>query len=462
MNHYEALGPESRSLAVHDFLNNPAALRHTLEAAGALQFTPYESGLFPASDLPPETGEATGMNMAWLRDNAHVANALAETGHREQAAAVGHAMLTILHNNRGLLDDVVSGKNPASRLPVRVEGNTLQNDTEPRVQNDSVGYALWLTSKLIRRDIVWPTRHDLDNLAQTARYLEKVEFWHAEDEGHWEEDRRIHASSIGAAMAGLRELQAMFAERGYSHHIDLDSLWRTGETALQAILDQGRSDLSSRSLADDANIQPYPNTVNADELVTQHFKHFSVRRRQYDAALLFLVEPLNILSPVYQEKVVHDITHYLQRGRGIARYQGDTYWEPRFPSVMSVEERTRQAEGRTEQRNQTASGVAYTATEAQWTLFDPLLSAYWGNRYEATGGASDREKQLHYLDRSLAQLTLTDSGKLQLPEAYYYEYVPTLAKQAGNNHWIPNAHTPLLWSQANLLLALKAFEETTQ
>lgn len=75
---------EPSGLDLKDFLDDPMALRPMLEDNGALQFEPYPSGLFPASYLSPETAKATGMGMAWLRDNAYIANALRQAGNQEQ------------------------------------------------------------------------------------------------------------------------------------------------------------------------------------------------------------------------------------------------------------------------------------------------------------------------------------------------------------------------------------------
>jgi phosphorylase kinase alpha/beta subunit len=201
--------------------------------------------------------------------------------------------------------------------------------------------------------------------------------------------------------------------------------------------------------------KPYPSDVEPDEIVQQFFENFSIYRRQHDAALLFLVEPLHVLTDERAVVVVADIEQHLQRHIGIARYKGDTYWEPDFKQKMDVSERTWAAPGRTESRNITAAGIAYSGKEAQWTLFDSLLSTYWGKQYMASGNPIHRQKQLSYLDRSLKQLHPTDEG-LRLPEAYYYE-----PDESYEWHWVPNDHMPLLWSQANLLTALKVFEETS-
>ncbi len=445
-------------LSIERFLDDPESLRRLLKERGTLDFTPYASGLFPASDLPPDMREATGMGMAWFRDNAHVIWALYEAGEIELAAKGGEAVMAALNNNRDILD----GADTSRRLPVRVKGDTLANDTEPRVQNDSTGYALWITCRLMREGVLPADEHDLETLAKTVRYLERIEYWHDEDEGHWEEDRRIHVSSIGAGIAGLREAQKLLGGTGYVHNVDIDGLIAKGSETMDNILSKGVTDVvkARLELADEPRLgeeRPYPDTVRPAEVVRGFFEKFDTRRREHDAALLFLIEPLRVFSGKRAEQIVLGVEEALKRNIGFARYGGDTYWEPRFPDIMSIDERTTAAEGRTEKRNQTAAGVGYSGTEAQWTLFDPVLATYWGQRYEESGDSHHREKQLEYLQLSLDQLVPTDSGELHLPEAYYYAY----DEAAGKNKWVPNDHTPLLWSQANLLRALRVFEQTS-
>ena len=63
-----------------------------------------------------------------------------------------------------------------------------------------------------------------------------------------------------------------------------------------------------------------------------------------------------------------------------------------------------------------------------------------GNRHLRHRLASDREKQTAYFNRSLAQIT----GALECPEAYFLE----------RGEYAPNDNVPLLWTEANLWLAL--------
>ncbi|HAW26694.1 MAG TPA: phosphorylase kinase, partial [Planctomycetaceae bacterium] len=56
------------------------------------------------------------------------------------------------------------------------------------------------------------------------------------------------------------------------------------------------------------------------------------------------------------------------------------------------------------------------------------------------------EKQRFHLDRSLNQLTTSESvfGPYKCPESYYLE----------KGRYVPNDITPLLWTQGNLMMAL--------
>jgi phosphorylase kinase alpha/beta subunit len=61
-------------------------------------------------------------------------------------------------------------------------------------------------------------------------------------------------------------------------------------------------------------------------------------------------------------------------------------------------------------------------------------------------------KQTEYLNRSLGQITAADQADVpafRCPELYYLE--------AGR--YAPNDHVPLLWTQANLMLAMKLMED---
>ncbi len=58
------------------------------------------------------------------------------------------------------------------------------------------------------------TRREL--LALFALYFERIRFWEDEDSGHWEERRKVGASSIGTVLAGLRAYGTLGKEHDLS------------------------------------------------------------------------------------------------------------------------------------------------------------------------------------------------------------------------------------------------------
>lgn len=462
---------EDKQLSVERFLNKPEDLRRRLLNAGTFDFTQYESGLFPASDLDAQLAEVTAMDMAWFRDNAHVANALLECGYEDKAVSAGIAMLTALHKNTNILDGVIDGtldyRQPENRLPVRVNGNTLENDKEYRIQNDSVGYPLWFISKLGNEDLLDPTEA-APTLAKIVKYLGKIEYWQDYDEqGHWEESHRLHAASIGVVVAGLKETKKLFEKIGYiDEDIDFDDLIGEGTTAMNEMIDSGMTERADNQSIAAIGETALPENLEIKKEIRDSMDDFAdmwPRGRKYDASMLYLTQPLGLLDDERAAKIVADVEKYLIGEKGIKRYLGDTYWGPEFTKVYKPGDRTIVTE-RNANRDDAAEGIYYTGTEAQWTLFDPILSTYWGEQYKKTGEPKAREKQLEYLNRSLSQLVETQTGKLHLPEAYYHESFQDDTTKTGQSNGklelVPNEHTPLLWSQANLLKAVRVFEET--
>ncbi len=62
--------------------------------------------------------------------------------------------------------------------------------------------------------------------------------------------------------------------------------------------------------------------------------------------------------------------------------------------------------------------------EAQWCIFDSILSVHFGQRYLKTKSADALEKQTESLNRALAQVTHADPPRCEAfrcPELYYHE-----------------------------------------
>ena len=268
---------------------------------------------------------------------------------------------------------------------------------------------------------------DGELLALFALYFERIRYWEDEDSGHWEERRKVEASSIGTVVAGLRALRELLAKntalacrfgvREVTKDV-LDGLIEAGEQTLATILPA-------------ECVQPDP-----------------LKARRYDAALLFLVYPLEVVDDAMSQRIVGDVLEHLQGEYGIRRYLGDSYWTADYKDKLPPEELTADVSERQEERD----ALARPGEEAQWCIFDPIVSVIAGRRYLCTGDPADLERQVHHLNRSLGQITGPDcpQGELRCPEAYYLEH----------GRYVPNDHVPLLWTQANLWLALLAMEKS--
>lgn len=179
------------------------------------------------------------------------------------------------------------------------------------------------------------------------------------------------------------------------------------------------------------------------------FNQFGKKRR-YDSALLFLIYPLQVVTEEQTSKILDDVIQNLQGEYGIARYKGDSFWCKDYqdiPQSIRTSIELEREEWFTAQGRKLQDGE-----EAQWCIFDPIISAIYGLKYQNIGDARFLDKQTHYFNRSLGQLTSEDFylGGFKSPELYYLQ----------NGKYIPNDSTPLLWTQANLLVALKLMDKS--
>ncbi len=396
-------------------------IRRTLEQQGALDFTPLSTGLYPASGST-QPG-ASGYDNVWVRDNVYVAVALWESGRPGAAAAVAESLLAFYSRHRHRFE--ARAREVMDRPHVRFDGATLAEiagQQWPHAQNDALGYCLWLCARLATAGVLSLDRGQFDTLVLLADYFSVVGYWEDEDSGHWEETRKISASSIGVVVAGLR---AWIDCLRTSPDLSAPDEVRSGLTAkAEAAAERGSRALAAILPAE--CVQPSP-----------------LQNRRYDAALLFLIFPLNVVTGDLTDTILEDVRTKLLGEVGIRRYLGDSYWAPDYDRLLADEERTRDFSNDIETRDALLPKIG---DEAQWCLFDPLMSALYGHRYLTGRRRQDFGAQRFHFNRSLAQIT----PDWRCPELYYWQ----------RGDLSPNPHTPLLWTQANLVLALKAMRET--
>ena len=403
-------------------------LREGLKRAGAFDFPCHPTGLYPAVGTGSLREATSGYTNVWVRDNIHVAYALLRDGQTKRARRVACQLARYFraHSRRfrqGILRPSLF-RDPMQRPHIRFDGSTLKELPVEwsHAQNDAMGYFLWFYCLLIDEGVIPTAEVDRGLLSLFVLFFKSIRYWQDEDSGHWEEIRKVAASSIGTVVAALERLErlmvqetlALRKERGLPR-VDIQMvrrLKRQGETALNGILPA--------------------------ECLQSHGQ----KRRRYDAATLFLIYPLQVVDAKSADAIMDSVRGHLQGAIGIKRYLRDSYWAADFRGRVLECERTVDYSCDLTKRDTLHRHVR----EAQWCIFDPIVSIIYGRRFRQTGRARDRKCQRHYLLRSLAQLT-DDRGDylpLRCPELYFLE----------GGRFVPNDHTPLLWTQAHLLSAL--------
>ena len=405
-----------------------------LTSRETFNFSPLPNGLFPAAILGTET-EYTGYANVWVRDNIFLAYSHYFADQTGAAAKTLNCLAAYFKKHKGRFEGIIEGtadpQNGMERPHIRFDGRSLDEIDQEwnHAQNDALGYFLWFYCRLAREKLLKPQPDDLQTLALFPHYFQAICYWKDEDSGHWEEDGKIEASSIGPVIAGLKQLKLLLTDTR------LASLCRhRGKPVAAEFLDEliERGTASLTSTLPSECIQPAP------------------RQRRYDAALLFLIHPLHVVEDEMADQILKDVIDNLQGDYGISRYLGDSFWCRDYKDIP--EEIRTTVSGKREQRFKENGRELKKGEEAQWCIFDPIVSAIFGLRFQKTRQKEYRERQTHHLNRSLGQLTGEDCpfGEFKCPELYYLQ----------NGRYVPNDATPLLWAQANLRIALKMMEQS--
>lgn len=400
-----------------------------LEEKETLTFHPLKTHLFPAAEINDNT-QYTGYKHVWIRDNIQIAHAHFVLEKYDVAINIVNALMKYFEKYKYKFEDIIRepsrANNAMLRPHIRFDGETLTQVTEKwaHAQNDALGYFLWFYCKLINNSLIVPDLEECRIIALFPLYFQAIQYWEDADSGHWEEEKKIEASSIGTVKAGLESLlksiihvpkivnSLIYKNTLVSHELILD-LIKQGELAL-------------------INILPFECNSPSSKL------------RRYDAALLFLIYPLEVLPEEMSDQIIWNVIDNLQGEHGIRRYIGDSFWAPDYKTKVPPEKRTIDVSDNMIIRDK----LVGKGKEAQWCIFDSILSVIFGRKYQCTGNNEYIHKQTWYLNRSLGQLTgvnCTNSNSgFRSPELYYLEH----------GKYIPNDSTPLLWTQANLILAL--------
>ncbi|GMA57822.1 phosphorylase kinase alpha/beta subunit [Alicyclobacillus sacchari] len=238
-----------------------------------------QNGLYLAS--PSNT-----YHYIWIRDNCYIS--LSKLGKDDsEYEQIYHRILDIWRKYEWKLAFHADHQPEAvyQYIHPRYTADTLEEIHEPwgNAQNDAIGiflYGLGLGLRHHRRML----RDDVDVriVRLLIRYLKTLAFWCNADNGMWEEEVELHASSIGACVAGLLAIKPFF-------EIEIDMI-RDGMIALWRIL-------------------PHESATH-----------------DCDLAQLSLVYPYRLLPGDMASEIVRRVEQNLLRDRGVIRYAGDRYY----------------------------------------------------------------------------------------------------------------------------------------
>ena len=393
-----------------------ARLDTLLEDRKTLTLDPDSNGLFAASS-GSAAKSSTGYQDVWIRDNVMVASSFLFRGEANISTATMQGLTRLLESQEERFRAIIA--EPARRQDVQARPHVRfdfrgTSQKWSHAQNDALGYALWLRFLLANRGHLPIEQKEHSLYCLFPKYFAAIQYWTDADSGAWEEDRKVNCSSIGAVLAGLREMASWLRNNTApsSRHDDLPDL-------VQKLIRKG------------------------DDHLKRFLPYESPPQRLADAAVLFLIHPAEVVLPQQEELVLRLVQSDLERNMGIIRYTHDSYYGQDYPDWFDQTQLTADFSEQIDIRN----AKLRRGYEAQWCIFDPLLSVIYGKRFLASSGEKHHlEKQTHYFNRSLKQLT----EDMQCPELYFFRH----------GSWVPNPHTPLAWTQANLALALSFMKKS--
>ena len=263
------------------------SIRHELEHHVAiLRSLRTPRGLFLAAAAP---GVQTGYDKSWLRDNFYEVRALEELGAWEESAQTWHALLDIFLKYEDKIQWAIQERPRFAYqyIHARYHPETFEEFWEEwgNKQNDAIGCILFAigTRELAGHSVV-RDEHDRRIIGRLVQYLSTIEYWHDPDNGVWEEYEEVHASSIGACVAGLTKVRD-------AHLADVsESVIEHGIEALNRLLPR------------------------------ESASKFT------DLALLSLIFPYRVVSDEQERAILSNLEYHLERDRGIVRYKNDRYY----------------------------------------------------------------------------------------------------------------------------------------
>ena len=246
----------------------------------------YKSGLFSAS---AHNGH-TGYDKSWLRDNFYECLPFMIIGDHEAAKKTYKSLLNIFLKHEDKIDHAIAAKPKHTHqyIHARYNPHTFDEYWEEwgNKQHDAIGEVLygigWLEGEC---NIKILENEDYKRVVKKlVDYLGAVMYWRDPDNGVWEEEEEIHASSIGACVAGLTAIKKYTDIRVPQKYI------KSGKSALRHLLPR------------------------------------ESEKKFVDLALLSLIYPFHVVTAKERDLILKDTIYHLERKRGVIRYKGDQYY----------------------------------------------------------------------------------------------------------------------------------------
>lgn len=243
------------------------------------------SGLFLAS----RKDVSTGYNKAWLRDNFYTCLAFEEIEDWDTVKKVWKTILAIFIKHKNKINWATQNKpyHTYQYIHARYNPETFEEFWEEwgNKQNDTIGAILFKIGNLEQGGIkVVENEEEKEILQILVDYLNSIEYWHDPDNGVWEEYEEVHASSVGACVAGLKSIVKTGLVKAPLHLIE------KGEESLKRILPR------------------------------------ESKNKFADLAQLSLIYPFDIVSEQTARHIIRKIEYHLEKNGGIIRYKNDKYY----------------------------------------------------------------------------------------------------------------------------------------
>ncbi len=243
------------------------------------------TGVFTAS----ASDVHTGYDKAWLRDNYFTVLGFFETGDIETARETAKALLAVFTKHKDKINWAIENKpyETWQYIHARFNPETFDEYWEEwgNRQNDAVGEILNLIVDLeLRGAPVAETEEEREMVVKIVDYLIRIEYWHDEDNGIWEEGMEVHASSIAAVNAAMKK-----ARQIPWLNIPEDVIKR-GDIALRALLPR------------------------------------ESKEKFADLALLSVIYPFHEAIEEETVDILRNVEYHLTRDKGVIRYKLDRYY----------------------------------------------------------------------------------------------------------------------------------------